>query len=225
MLNYVASLFTAGSSTPAARRGQQPGPSRTWWRRRGHLDGAVLETARLPQFFPAVFGACTGIGIALLAVLVIQVLRHSTLGLRFAPWALSTLRATPASAELTMVATMAIAGGLAGLAGTVETLGLHQRFAPEFTGSAGFEGITVALLAKNDPLGVLLGALLLGGLYGGSAKMQFESGVRSEIIQVVQALVLVFVAAPEIIRTLYRFRKRAPEEDLAETKLATGWGG
>lgn len=231
MLNYVASLFTGWLVYAGGTQGQQPGPlSDPVAAARGISQTApVLETARLPQFFPAVFTRVHwGIGIALLAVLVIWwVLRHSTFGFEIRTVGASTAAARYAGIRVnwTMVATMAIAGGLAGLAGTVETLGLHQRFAPEFTGSAGFEGITVALLAKNDPLGVLLGALLLGGLYGGSAKMQFESGVRSEIIQVVQALVLVFVAAPEIIRTLYRIRKRAPEEDLAETKLATGWGG
>jgi ABC-type uncharacterized transport system permease subunit len=124
----------------------------------------------------------------------------------------------------TIVMTMAIAGGLAGLAGAVETLGLNHKFAPEFTGSAGFEGITVALLGNTNPFGVVLSAIFLGALFAGAAKMQFDSGVPAEIIQVVQALVLAFVAAPEIIRLLFRLPEPSPEEEMEEPRVSTRWG-
>ena len=67
----------------------------------------------------------------------------------------------------------------------------------------------------------MLAAFLLGSLDAGAARMQFESGVSADIIQVVQALVLAFVAAPTIIREIYRIRPRAEEED---TTLTVGWG-
>ena len=123
----------------------------------------------------------------------------------------------------TVVMTMAIAGLLAGMAGAVETLGLNHKFAPEFSGSAGFEGITIALLGKVHPAGVVLSSLLIGGLNSGATKMQFDSGVAAEIIQVVQALVLAFVAAPEIIRLIFRYRARADVDETAQ--LSSGWGG
>jgi len=138
---------------------------------------------------------------------------------------LSAARYAGIRVNWTIVLTMAIAGGLAGLAGTVETLGLYHRYAPEFTGSSGFEGITVALLGGTQPFGVVLSSVFMGALYGGAAKMQFDSGVRSEIIQVVQALVLILVAAPEIVRVIYRIRGRRTGEDTSDTQLATGWGG
>jgi simple sugar transport system permease protein len=120
------------------------------------------------------------------------------------------------------VLTLMIAGGVAGLAGAIETLGLNHRFAPEFTGGVGFDGITVALLGQTNPLGVLLSAFLLGALDAGSARMQFDSGVAADIIQVIQALVLAFVAAPAIIRQIYRLRKPG---DLSEsTVFSSGWG-
>ena len=110
----------------------------------------------------------------------------------------------------TVVLSMAIAGGLAGLAGAIETLGLNHKFAPEFGGSVGFEGITVALLGQTHPLGVVPAAFLLGSLDAGASRMQFESGVAADIIDVIQALVLIFVAAPLIMRSLW-FRSRSKE--------------
>jgi hypothetical protein len=76
-----------------------------------------------------------------------------------------------------IVLTMMIAGGLAGLAGAIETLGLNHKFAPEFTGGVGFDGITVALLGQTNPIGVVLSAFLLGALDAGGSRMQFDSGV------------------------------------------------
>ncbi len=231
MLNYIASLFTGWLVYAGGTEGQQPGPlSDPAAAARGISQTVqVLESARLPALFPAAFNRVHwGLIVALVAVAIIAwILKRSTFGLeiRTVGANINAARYAGIRVNRTMVITMAIAGALAGLAGTVETLGLHYRFAPEFTGSAGFEGITVALLGKTDPFGVLLAALLLGGLYGGSAKMQFDSGVRSEIIQVVQALVLIFVAAPEIIRWIYRIRARRPEDEIPETTLASGWGG
>ncbi len=123
----------------------------------------------------------------------------------------------------TIILTMAIAGGLAGLAGTIETLGLNHKFAPEFGGGVGFDGITVALLGQTHPFGVLISSLLFGAMDAGAARMQFASGVATDIIQVIQALILALVAAPTIIRAVFRLR-RLPDE-VEGTKLSQGWGG
>ena len=117
---------------------------------------------------------------------------------------------------------MMIAGGLAGLAGTIETLGVNYKFAPEFTGSVGFDGITVALLGQTHPLGVVIASFLFGALDAGGARMQFDSGVSADIIQVIQALVLAFVAAPILIRTIFRLRRTESTVDRAPT---VSWGG
>ena len=231
MLNYIASLFTGWMVYAGGTEGQQPGPlsDPTGAARGISRTPLVPESARLPELLPDVLSRVHwGIVIALaVAALVWWVLRRSNYGFE-----IRTVGANPAAARYagirvnrTIVTTMAVAGALAGLAGTVDTLGLNFRYAPEFTGGAGFEGITIALLGKTDPWGVAVAALLIGALYGGAGRMQLTSGVRSEIIQVVQALILMFVAAPEIVRVLYRIRQRRPEDEIAETTLTSGWGG
>jgi ABC-type uncharacterized transport system permease subunit len=123
-----------------------------------------------------------------------------------------------------IVLAMAIAGALAGLAGAIETLGLNHKFAPEFGGGVGFDGITVALLGQTHPVGVVLAAFMLGALDAGATRMQFDSGVAADIIQVIQALVLAFVAAPAIVRSLYRIRQGS-DNDATPSTLSTGWAG
>lgn len=231
MLNYIASLFTGWLVYAGGTEGQQPGPlSDPASAVRGISQTRIIyPSAVLPELFPDVFtNVHWGIVVALVAVAVIWwVLHKSTFGfeVRTVGENVTAARYAGIRVNWTIVLTMVMAGGLAGLAGTVETLGLYHRFAPEFTGTSGFEGITVALLGNTEPVGVLVSAIFMGSLYGGAAKMQFESGVRGEIIQVVQAVVLMLVAAPEIVRVVYRMRKRKPDEDASQTKLISGWGG
>jgi ABC-type uncharacterized transport system permease subunit len=230
MLNYVASLFASWLIYAGGTQGQQPGPlSDPAAASRGiSQTREILSSAVLPKLFPGIFtGVHWGLVVAIAAAGVVWwILRRSTFGfeVRTVGENITAARYAGIRVNWTIVLTMAIAGGLAGLAGTVETLGLYYRYAPEFTGSSGFEGITVALLGNTQPVGVLLSAIFMGAMYGGAAKMQFLSGVRSEIIQVVQAVVLMLVAAPEIVRVMYRMRKRQSEE-ATPTKVATGWGG
>jgi ABC-type uncharacterized transport system permease subunit len=231
MLNYIASLFASWTVYAGGTEGQKPGPLSDPVAAARAISETrdVFESARIPFILPDFFSRVHwGIFIAFLAAFVIWwLLWRTTIGfeIRTVGQNLSAARYAGMRVNWTMVMTMAIAGGLAGLAGAVETLGLNHKFAPEFTGSAGFEGITIALLGRTHPLGVVLSAFLIGGLYGGASKMQFDSGVPAEIIQVVQALVLAFVAAPEIIRYLYRLRKPTPEEELEQAPLTSGWGG
>jgi simple sugar transport system permease protein len=116
---------------------------------------------------------------------------------------------------------MVISGFLAGLGGSVETLAVVGRFQPGFNVGLGFDGITIALLGRNHPLGVIPTALLVGAMKAGGNMMQFEAGVPSEIIDVIQALMLFFVAAEMIVRWIIRAKARPGEE---KTKLTTGWG-
>lgn len=229
MLNYIASLFAGWTVYAGGTAGQTPGPlsDPVAAARAISQTRDVLESARIPQLLPQIFDRVHwGIALALLvAWLIWWVLWKTTLGFE-----IRTVGQNPHAAHYagirvgrTMALSMAVAGGLAGLAGAVETLGLNYKFAPEFTGGVGFEGITIALLGQTHPLGVVLSSFLIGGLNAGSAKMQFDSGVAKEIIQVVQALVLAFVAAPEIIRALFRLRKPTPEELLQQATAASSW--
>jgi simple sugar transport system permease protein len=115
---------------------------------------------------------------------------------------------------------MIASGFLAGLGGAIETLGVVGRFQPGFNAGLGFTAITVALLARTNPLGVIPAALLIGAMQAGASRMQFDSGVSPEIIDVVQALILFFVAADVIIRWLLRIRAA----DAERVTLSSGWG-
>lgn len=231
MLNYIASLLASWTVYAGGTQGQKPGPlSDPEAAARGISETRdIFAGARIPLILPDLLSRVHwGFVIALVvAVFIWWLLGKTTVGFE-----VRTVGQNPGAARYAgirvnwnVVMTMAIAGGLAGMAGAVETLGLNYKFAPEFTGSAGFEGITVALLGRTHPFGIVWSALFMGSLFAGAAKMQFESGVQAEIIQVVQALVLAFVAAPEIIRYIYRLRKPDPEEELDQAPLTSGWGG
>ena len=120
-----------------------------------------------------------------------------------------------------VVLAMTISGALAGLGGAVETLGVTGRFEPGFNSSLGFDGITIAMLARTNPLGTVPAAILIGALRAGSASMSFDAGVPPELIDVLQALILFFVAAPAVIRWLLRLRTSSQETGLR----LSGWGG
>ncbi len=123
-----------------------------------------------------------------------------------------------------IVVTMAISGALAGIAGTIEVLGVVIcRCLPLFFSSGyGFDSIALALLAKNNPIGIVGGAFLFGAMRNGADLMELNSGVSKYVISTIQALVLLFVAAPAMVR--YLLRMRAPSRVEGEAPLTRGWG-
>lgn len=100
----------------------------------------------------------------------------------------------------TVVLTMGISGALAGLAGVTEILGKNGRFIDLFSPGYGFTGIAVAVLGRNNPFAVLLSALLFGIIDAGSMKMSYVAGVSTSMIGVMQGLVILFVATPNLVR-------------------------
>jgi simple sugar transport system permease protein len=123
-----------------------------------------------------------------------------------------------------IVITMAISGALAGIAGTTEVLGVSIcRCLPLFFSSGyGFDSIALALLAKNNPIGIVAGSFLWGAMRNGADLMELNSGVSKYLISTIQALVLLFVAAPAMVR--YLLRMRAPSKVEGEAPLTRGWG-
>jgi simple sugar transport system permease protein len=126
------------------------------------------------------------------------------------------------SVTMGIILAMVLSGGLAGMAGANEVLGVNHNLAMAFSSGYGFDAIAIALLGNNQPLGVLLAALLFGFLRSGATNMMLATGIPIDIISVIQAFVLVFVAAPAIIRTIYRLKQPAKEEGVV---LVGGWGG
>jgi simple sugar transport system permease protein len=116
---------------------------------------------------------------------------------------------------------MVVAGGLAGLGGATQVLGVAHTLTPAVAGTIGFDGLLVALLGRTRPWGVLLAALLFGALRAGGNRMQTAAGISVELVTVVQALIVVFVAAPALVKAL--FRLRAARSARLQTSVAKGW--
>jgi simple sugar transport system permease protein len=183
----------------------------------------VLATAELPRFFEAPLRFNLGFFLALLfAYLVYWFLFKTTLGFE-----IRSVGANPDAAKYAgmniiknFVLVMFISGGLAGLAGTAQVLGVDHWVGQGFSAGYGFDAIALALLGKSHPFGVVLSALLFGFLRSGATNMQSIAGIPIDIISIIQGLVIVFIAAPAIIRWLYRIRSLKVEE----TVLTRGWG-
>ena len=121
------------------------------------------------------------------------------------------------------VAVMAVAGAMAGIAGANQVLGLEPyRGISGFSGTVGFDAIALALLGRSHPIGVLFAGLLFGALRAGGRQMQGAAGIPIDLVLVLQALIIVLIAAPDLIRTIYRIK--TPEQAAGST-VSTGWGG
>jgi general nucleoside transport system permease protein len=214
MLNYIAINITDWlASGPYMDRTPGNIVSRT---------PLVAESARIPT----IANIPLGFVLALLAALFIWwLLARTTLGFEISTVGRSPHAAHYAGIRVTaiVVLTMTLSGALAGIGGAVETLGIIGRYQPGFNVGLGFDGITVALLGKTHPLGVVFAALLVGAMRAGAPQMQFSARVRPDIVDMVLAIILFFVAADLVRRWLIRRRgERVLEED--QVQLSTGWG-
>jgi simple sugar transport system permease protein len=119
------------------------------------------------------------------------------------------------------VAVMAVCGALAGIAGANQVLGLEPyRGISNFAGSVGFDAIALALLGRSHPIGVLFAGLLFGALRAGGREMQGAAGIPIDLVLVLQALIIVMIAAPALVRAIYRIK--TPDQEL-ETSISAGW--
>jgi general nucleoside transport system permease protein len=184
----------------------------------------IAASARIPPIFSnPILRVHWGFVLALLvAVLIWWLLWKTTLGFE-----IRTVGSNPDAAKYaginvkrTIIITMAISGALAGLAGAIEVTALNYRHELGFSVGYGFDAIAIALLGKTNPFGVILAAILFGAMRNGATRMQFLTQIPVDIISVIQALILLFVAADAIIRFIYRIRTR---ED--RVVLTRGWGG
>ncbi|ACB84018.1 ABC transporter permease [Natranaerobius thermophilus] len=155
----------------------------------------------------------SGFLIALIvAVIVWYILWKTTLGYEIRAVGLNSPAAEYGGINVSqkIVVAMLISGGIAGLAGISETLGTHQSFVEGMDAGHGFTGIAVALLGRNHPVGVILGGLLFGALSQGGLQMQF-AGVPREIVIIIQALVIFFVASFQMFKIFIARRKAKGE--------------
>lgn len=214
MLNYVARfgiLYALGT---------------TYFQREGRADPIspeILDTATMPGLLD--FGR---VNVALLLVLVAAavawwLLNRSTVGFR-----LRAVGANPEAARTagmsvpgTYVTAMVLAGTFAGLAGVSQVLGSERVLTTGISAGLGFDAITVALLGRANPLGVVGAGLLFGALKAGGLTMQATTGTSLDIVVVLQALIVLFIAAPALISAVFRLRTTG--EGVGQ--LSKGWNG
>jgi len=215
MLNYIASLFVLWLlKTKAFLREERQDP----------IAPEVNSSALLPKLLGGDLRLHLGIFIALgVTWFVWWLLTRSTLGFKFRAVGANSNAARTAGISVPFVttATMFISGGLAGLGGAVHLIGTEYALTAGIAGSIGFDAITVALLGQATPLGTLLGALLFGALQTGSRTLLSNTGTPSEIVQVIQALIVLFIATPMLLKRVFRLKNTIESKSMT----AKGWNG
>lgn len=216
MLNYVAVYFL---SWIIVQSGVQ-NPNRS-----DAISKPVESSAQLPRLLGSDLRVHAGILVAVLATWFIAwLLNRSTLGfeLRAVGENPDAARTAGISVTKTYVLVMVISGLLAGLGGSNMVLGsTANALTPLVIAQIGFDGILVALLGRVKPWGVLLAALLFGALQAGGNRMQSYSGISLELVTVLQALIVIFIAAPAMVKAI--FQLRAARAARLQTSLAKGW--
>jgi simple sugar transport system permease protein len=172
----------------------------------------IVSSAELPRILPPTqLSASLFLGI-LLVGLTYYVLQKTILGYEVRAIGLNPLAAKNAGINVKrgLIIALVISGALAGLGGAGEVLGVHRRFIDGFSPGYGWDGLAVALIGGLNPIGALLAALLFGILRSGGMTMNRVTGVPIDIVTILQGLVILFVAAPVIIKYL---RKRRAKND------------
>jgi simple sugar transport system permease protein len=184
---------------------------------------AIHGSAKIPRIFEMPLGFFLAV---LVAILIAYLVERTTVGFR-----LSTVGQNKdaaryggiSTARITVLA-MAVSGFLAGVGGATETMGVFGRYESGRQAGLGFDGITVALLARINPIMAIPSALLLGVMRAGQTKMAFDSKVAPEIIDVILAIILLLVCAPIVVRWVLRLRRRPEETGPVNVQLTSGWG-
>ena len=209
MLNYIAlSLVTYLMRTPVLHD-MESGNNPT--------TRPPDVTAQLPKILGPDFNLHLGFILALVAVVVYWwLMERSTLGFRLRMVGLSPDAARTAGINVNriFVVAMVLSGLFVGLAGINQALGREGSFSPSIDSGIGFDAITVALLGGSRAGGILFAGLLFGAMKAAGPAMQLQD-VAPEVLSVVQALIVLFIAAPPLVRSIFRFlpapRTEAPQ--------------
>jgi ABC-type uncharacterized transport system permease subunit len=200
MLNYVAFYLVMWMlNTPGLL--QAPGSNNP-------TTPGMKDTAVFPDLFGPAYNLHFGFVLSLIAVVVVWwLLERSSLGFRFRAVGENPHAARVAGINVTSmyVYAMLLSGGLIGLAGVDQVLGtVTTGFSSGIDAGIGFDAITVALLGRSTPVGVLVAGILFGAFKAGGFSMQAAEGVPIDIVLVVQSLIVLFIAAPPLVRAIFR---------------------
>lgn len=216
MLNNIALLVSGWLiSTALFRRPDRSDP----------ISKSVEESARFPALIPWEPGlrVNTSLLVAIaLAGVIFWLVERSTRGFELNAVGSNPSAATAAGMKpgRTVVLAMTVGGAMAGAAGAAVILGLQHRLTIGFSAGIGFSGITVALLGRGRIGGTVAAGILIGALEVGGRSMQAQTGTSLELALVIQALIIVFIAAPGLVRAVFRIKT----DDLATGQVAQGWG-
>ena len=182
----------------------------------------IAESARMPAIFDGLRIHWGFLLALLVAVFIWWLLNKTTLGFEIRTVGLNPDAAKYAGINVkrTIIITMLFSGMLAGLAGSIEVTGLNYRHELGFSIGYGLDAIAIALLGKSHPLGVVLASFLFAAMRNGATRMQFLTQLPVDLISMLQALILLFVAADAIIRYIYRIKAKGER-----VVLTRGWGG
>ncbi len=182
----------------------------------------IADSARMPEIFDGLRVHWGFVLALLVAFLIWWLLNKTTLGFEIRTVGLNPDAAQYAGINVkrTVILTMALSGMLAGLAGSIEVTGLNYRHELGFSIGYGYDAIAIALLGKSHPLGVVLAAFLFAAMRNGATRMQFLTQLPVDLISMLQALILLFVAADAIVRYIYRIKSKGER-----VVLTRGWGG
>jgi simple sugar transport system permease protein len=215
MLNYIALYFLQWLLQTTAF--QRPG-------RNDPVSPIIPDNGLYPKIFGGVLRVHYGLFVALgAAVVVWWLFKYTTFGFKMRTVGANSAAARTAGINVgrTWIYAMVLGGVLAGLAASTTLLGTEQVLTAGIAGTLGFDAITVALLGKATPLGTVLAAFLFGALHAGGTTMQATTGVPVDIVLVLQAVIVLFIAAPPLVRSIFRLKGPA-EGTLAVSK---GWNG
>ena len=171
----------------------------------------VADTAQYPWLAGDSFRLHAGFLLALLvAVAVWWLIERSRLGFQLRATGLNADAARTAGMSVPWVTSlvMMISGALCGLAATAPVLGTQKSMDESVVGTIGFDAITVALLGRSRPVGTVLAGLLFGALRAGGTAMQAAPGTHIKIVLVLQSTIVLFIAAPPLIRAIFRLPER-----------------
>lgn len=195
---------------------QEPGQSNA-------ISKTMPATAQMPHLFGSTLRVNVSLIVALAMALVIWwLMRRSRLGFSFEVVGLNpdAARTAGMDARLITVLVLTISGALVGMAGMATLSGTDFLLSTGYGGETGFNAITVALLGRNSPGGIVLGSLLFAALISGGRNMQAVTGIPIDLTTVIQAVIVFMVATPALVREVFRLREAREDQTRIST---TGW--
>jgi ABC-type uncharacterized transport system permease subunit len=218
MLNAIAVRIVAwlvSSQDPKILRARETVPG----------SAEISEKARLPKFTEGNDLSLALLVAVIMCAIVWFVLKRTSFGFEVKNVGLnpSASRYSGINVNRTIVLVMALSGAIAGVTGAAEISGLRHELTVGVLAAVGFDAIAIALLARANPWAIIPAAFLWGSLLSGQSAIQLQD-VSSNVVRIIQGLILLFVAADAIVRYLFHIKRVEGETGLEAKQYGSGWG-